>query len=63
MSEENIIKYLKEMEERIMARIEEIRAELIEEMETNLMEIGVYKKEIIEKIKGGSKATKGNSTK
>jgi hypothetical protein len=63
MSEEIIIKHLREMEERIMARIDEVRAEVLEEMETNLMEIGVYKKEIIEKIKTGSKISKGNSTK
>lgn len=63
MSEEIIIKHLMEMEERIMARIDEVRAEILEEMETNLMEIGVYKKEIIEKIKTGSKTSKGNSAK
>ncbi|MBP7604455.1 MAG: hypothetical protein KBA15_11025 [Spirochaetes bacterium] len=63
MSEEIIIKHLREMEERIMARIDEVRAEILEEMETNLMEIGVYKKEIIEKIKTGSKTSKGNSAK
>lgn len=63
MSEEIIIKHLREMEERIMARIDEVRAEVLEEMETNLMEIGVYKKEIIEKIKTGSKTSKGNSAK
>jgi len=63
MSEEIIIKHLREMEELIMARIDEVRAEVLEEMETNLMEIGVYKKEIIEKIKTGSKISKGNSTK
>ena len=63
MSEEIIIKHLREMEEQIMARIDEVRAEVLEEMETNLMEIGVYKKEIIEKIKTGSKISKGNSTK
>lgn len=63
MSEESVIQYLKEMEERIMAKIDEVRAEVIEEMETNLMEIGVYKKEIMEKIKGSSKITKSNSGK
>lgn len=63
MSEDIIIKHLREMEERIMARIDEIRAEILEEMETNLMEIGVYKKEIIEKIKTDSRTSKGNKTK
>jgi hypothetical protein len=63
MSEESVIQHLKEMEERIMAKIDEVRAEVIEEMETNLMEIGVYKKEIMEKIKGSSKTTKSNSGK
>ena len=63
MSEESVIQHLKEMEERIMAKIDEARAEVIEEMETNLMEIGVYKKEIMEKIKGASKITKNNSGK
>lgn len=63
MSDESVIQYLKEMEERLMAKIDEVRAEIIEEMETNLMEIGVYKKEIMEKIKGGSKITKNNGGK
>jgi hypothetical protein len=63
MSEESVIQHLKEMEERIMTKIDEVRAEVIEEMETNLMEIGVYKKEIMEKIKGSSKITKSNSGK
>ncbi|MCU0845174.1 MAG: hypothetical protein MUC76_09645 [Spirochaetes bacterium] len=58
MSDENVIQYLKEMEERLMARIDEVRAELIEEMETNLMEIGVYKKEIIEKLRINQKSGK-----
>ncbi|HNU92006.1 MAG TPA: hypothetical protein PKO25_09045 [Spirochaetota bacterium] len=63
MSEEIVIKHLREMEERIMAGIEKIRAEILEEMETNLMEIGVYKKEILEKLKGGSRSTKNNNSK
>ncbi len=58
MSDENVIQYLTEMEERLMARIDEVRAELIEEMETNLMEIGVYKKEIIEKLRINQKSGK-----
>ncbi|HSV98156.1 MAG TPA: hypothetical protein VLM75_14635 [Spirochaetota bacterium] len=63
MSEESVIQYLKEMEERIIARIDEARADVIEEMETNLMEVGVYKKEILEKIKNSQKATKGSNSK
>ena len=63
MSEEIVIKHLREMEERIMAGIEKIRAEILEEMETNLMEIGVYKKEILEKLKGGARSTKNNNSK
>ncbi len=63
MSEESIIQYLKEMEERIMTKIDEMHANIIEEMETNLMELGVYKKEILEKIKMDQKATKGSSSK
>jgi len=63
MSEESILQYLKEMEERIVVRIDEVRAEIIEEMETNLMEIGVYKKEIMERIKGGQKTSKNSNNK
>ncbi len=58
MSEESILQYLKEMEERIVVRIDEVRADIIEEMETNLMEIGVYKKEIIEKLRINQKSGK-----
>jgi hypothetical protein len=51
MNDDRILEYLKGMESRILRQIEEAKAEVIEEVETTLMEIGVYKKEILEKMK------------
>jgi len=51
MNDDKILEYLKGMESRILRQIEEAKAEIIEEVETTLMEIGVYKKEILEKMK------------
>ncbi len=51
MNDDKILEYLKGMESRILRQIQEAKAEIIEEVETTLMEIGVYKKEILEKMK------------
>ncbi len=61
MSEEMRIQHLKEMEERIMTKIDEVRAEVIEEMETNHMEIGVYKKEIRRKSKAARRSRRATA--
>lgn len=58
MDDDRILEYLKGMESRILRQIDEAKAEIIEEVETTLMEIGVYKKEILEKMKKSGQAKK-----
>jgi len=51
MDENKVLIYLQEMENRLQKQMEEMKTEIIDEIETMLMEIGVYKKEIIEKLR------------
>jgi len=51
MDENKVLMYLQEMEKRLQKQMEEMKTEIIDEIETTLMEIGVYKKEIIEKLR------------
>jgi hypothetical protein len=50
MDDATLTRYLQSMEKRIIDKIKEAQADIIEEMETSLMEVGVYKKEIMDKI-------------
>lgn len=58
MSNDALLQYLKEMEQRLMTKIEDMQKDIIDDMETNLMELGVYKKEILESINKLSKPSK-----
>lgn len=59
MNDDKVLEYLKGMESRIQRQIEEAKNDIIEEVETTLMEIGVYKKEIIEKMRKAGNPKKG----
>jgi hypothetical protein len=55
MNDDVLITYLQEMELRLKKEVETAKLEIIEELETSLMEIGVYKKEIMDSIRKNSK--------
>ncbi len=63
MGNDDILNHLKEMEQNIKKLIDEAKIEIIDEIETTLMEIGVYKKEIIDKISRGAGEKQGKKSK
>jgi len=62
MNDDVLITYLQEMEHRLKKEIEVAKLEIIEELETSLMEIGVYKKEIMDSIRKSNKVKILNKT-
>ncbi|TAL35198.1 MAG: hypothetical protein EPN93_10865 [Spirochaetes bacterium] len=61
MNDDVVLTYLQEMEHRLKKEIEIAKHDIIEEIETSLMEVGVYKKEIMDSIRKNSKVKMINS--